>query len=154
MATNVNTGSHYKFNSGIGELTGDFAWANFAVPTGRFFYTLIFLLSSMNHFKSAGVAYAASQGVPAPQLLVPLSGLMILFGGLSVLLGYRARLGALLLILFLVPVTLMMHNFWTLSDPMMYQIQQAMFMKNLSMLGAALMILYFGSGPVSFDNRT
>jgi putative oxidoreductase len=55
--------------------------------------------------------------------------------------------------LFLVPVTVMIHNFWAMTDPNMAQVNQIMFMKNLSMLGAALLITYFGSGPLSVDNR-
>jgi putative oxidoreductase len=47
----------------------------------------------------------------------------------------------------------MMHRFWTVSDPMMLQVQQAMFMKNLSMLGAALFISQMGAGPLSLDDR-
>jgi putative oxidoreductase len=82
--------------------------------------------------------------------LVPLSGILILLGGLSIMLGYHARIGALFIILFLVPVTLIMHNFWAVSDPAQVQIQQAMFMKNL---GGALLIFNFGAGPVSFDEK-
>jgi uncharacterized membrane protein YphA (DoxX/SURF4 family) len=55
---------------------------------------------------------AASHGERLPDLLVPLSGGMALVGGLSVLLGYRTRFGALLLVIFLVPMTVVMHNFW------------------------------------------
>jgi putative oxidoreductase len=71
-------------------------------------------------------------------------------GGLSVLLGYRARLGAWLIVLFLIAVT-PLHNFWAVHDPMMAQIQMAMFMKNISMLGGALLISQFGAGPLSLD---
>jgi putative oxidoreductase len=78
---------------------------------------------------------------------------LALAGGLSVLFGYKARIGAWLLVLFLVPVTLMMHAFWTVPDAGIARIQEAMFMKNLSMLGAALMITYMGAGPVSIDER-
>jgi len=56
-------------------------------------------------------------------------------------------------VLFLIPVTFMMHKFWTVSDPMMAQIQMVMFMKNVSMLGGALLISYFGAGPFSLDAR-
>ena len=73
--------------------------------------------------------------------------------GISVLLGYRVRIGAWLLVLFLVPVTFMMHAFWAVPDPMMARMQQAMFMKNLSMLGGALLLTYFGAGPISVDAR-
>ena len=60
---------------------------------------------------------------------------------------------AWLLIIFLVPVTLMLHNFWAVKDPMLAQMQLAMFMKNLSMLGGALLISQFGAGPLSLDAR-
>ena len=76
-----------------------------------------------------------------------------LAGGLSILLGYLAKIGTWLIVLFLVPVTLMMHIFWTVSDPMAAQVQMIMFMKNVSMLGAALLISQFGAGPFSLDRR-
>ncbi len=120
---------------------------------GRILYSLIFLLAGPFHFSHQDIAYAAQQGVPLPGLLVPASGVIALAGGLSILLGYRARVGAWLLVLFLVPVTLMMHNFWAVKDPMMAQMQMAMFMKNLSILGGALLISYFGGGPLSLDAR-
>ena len=103
------------------------------------------------HFSAQGIGYAAHSGVPWPNVLVPLSGIVALAGGLSVLLGYHARIGALLLALFLIPVTLMMHAFWNIPDAQMAQMQMVMFMKNVSMLGAALMVMYFGAGPISID---
>jgi putative oxidoreductase len=114
-------------------------------------FVLLFLVSVPSHFDSQGIGYAASQGVPAPQILVPLSGVLLLLGGASVALGFHARIGALLLALFLVPVTLFMHRFWAISDPAAAQMQYIMFMKNVSLLGATLMIAYFGSGPASVD---
>jgi putative oxidoreductase len=69
------------------------------------------------------------------------------------LLGHRARVGAWFIALFLVPVTFMMHKFWTVHDPMMAQIQTIMFMKNVSILGGALLISRFGAGPLSLDAR-
>jgi uncharacterized membrane protein YphA (DoxX/SURF4 family) len=54
-------------------------------------------------------------------------------------------------VIFLVPVTLVMHNFWSVSDPMMRQVETANFMKNVTMLGGALVISYFGAGPLSLD---
>ena len=58
-----------------------------------------------------------------------------------------------MLVLFLIPVTLMMHKFWGISDPQAAQMQMIMFMKNLSMLGGALLITQFGAGPASIDAR-
>jgi putative oxidoreductase len=123
------------------------------VVFGRLLFTTIFLMSGVGHFSKQTIGYAASKGVPLASIAVPLSGVLALAGGLSVLLGYRARLGAWLIILFLVPVTLMMHNFWAVKDPMMAQMQMIMFMKNLSMLGGALLITQFGAGPLSLDGR-
>ncbi len=123
----------------------------YTVLLGRILYSSIFILSSFHHFSKQVIDYAASQGVPMASILVPLSGIMALLGGLSILLGYKARWGAWVLVLFLVPVTIMMHNFWAVSDPMAQQMQMAMFMKNAAMLGAALLIAYFGPGPLSLD---
>src|SRR5438132_561621 len=92
-------------------------------------------------------------GVPFASILVPLSGVLAIAGGLSILLGYRAKLGAWALVLFLIPVSLMLHKFWTVTDPMMAQIQMILFMKNVSMLGGALLISQFGAGPFSLDAR-
>lgn len=125
----------------------------FLVPVGRTLFAAIFVLAAPGHFSAQTIAYAAHQGVPLANLAVPLSGLVAGIGGLLVLLGWKARFGAWLLVLFLVPVTLMMHAFWKVADPMMAQMQMAMFMKNLSMLGGALLIAYFGPGPVSLDAR-
>jgi len=123
------------------------------VLVGRLLFVLVFLMSGPRHFMGQTIAYAASQGVPLASLAVPFSGLLALAGGLSILLGYRARIGAWLIVLFLVGVTPMLHNFWTVTDPMMYQMQMIMFMKNVSMLGGALVISQLGSGPWSLDSR-
>ena len=123
------------------------------VVLGRFLFALIFLMAGANHFNKQTIGYAASQGVPLASIAVPLSGVLAIAGGLSILLGYRVKPGAWLIVLFLVPVTLMMHKFWTVSDPMMAQIQMVLFMKNVSMLGGALLISQFGAGPLSLDAR-
>jgi len=118
---------------------------------GRILFSLIFITAAPRHFTPEGIQHAADLGVPFASLLVPISGVMAMAGGLSITAGYKARWGAWLLVGFLVPVTLMMHAFWTLKDPLMIHLQQAMFAKNLSMLGAALLISQFGAGEVSLD---
>jgi putative oxidoreductase len=123
------------------------------VLLGRFLFALIFLMAAPNNFSSQTIAYAASQGVPLASIAVPIAGVLSLAGGLSVLLGYRAKIGAWLLIAFLAAVTPMMHNFWTVTDPMMHQMQLIMFLKNLSMMGGALLVTQFGAGPWSLDAR-
>lgn len=123
------------------------------VLLARVFFVLIFLIAGPNHFSSQIIGYAASQGVPLASIAVPFSGVLALVGGLSILLGYRAKIGAWLIVLFLVGVTPTLHKFWVVSDPMMHQMQMIMFMKNLSMLGGALLISQLGSGPWSLDGR-
>ncbi len=125
----------------------------FVVLIGRILFSAIFILSGFNHFSAGTKAYAASQGVPMAGVLVPIAGILCLLGGLSILFGFKARFGALLLVIFLVPVTFTIHRFWGIADPMMAMNQQIHFMKNLSMLGAALMFTYLGAGPLSIDNR-
>src|SRR5437870_5190938 len=121
---------------------------------GRILFASIFVLAALGHFSSQEIAFAAAQGVPLAWIAVPFSGLMALVGGLSIALGYKARLGAVLLILFLVPVTFTMHQFWTATDPLIAQDQMAHFFKNLSLIGSALFIFHFGSGPLSLDARS
>ncbi len=137
----------------VSENPGPKWYPGYLVLVARGLFVTIFLMSAPHHFLSGTIGYGAGQGVPLAGFLVPASGAIAILGAISVLLGYRARIGAWLLVFFLVPVTIMMHNFWAVSDPTMAQIQQIMFLKNLSMLGGALLIAYFGAGPVSLDAR-
>jgi putative oxidoreductase len=147
MATDVLDRPHV---SEVPEATGAIAWL---VPLGRVLFALIFLSSGLSHFSRQTIGYAASQGVPYAGFFVPVAGILALVGGLGVAFGFHTRLAALLLVVFLVPVTFKMHAFWTVKDAMMAMNQQIHFMKNLSMLGAALFFLGVGGGPVSLDAR-
>ena len=121
------------------------------VPIARFLFALIFILSGFNHFTSGSISYADSMGIPMADILVPVSGLMAIMGGLSIMLGLHARFGAILILIFMLPVTVLMHNFWSYSDPQMAQMQMIHFMKNLSLIGGALLISFYGAGPHSLD---
>ena len=125
----------------------------YLVPIGRVLFGAIFLASVPMHFAQAAFDHAAAAGVPMANVLVPLSGILELVGALMLVLGFHARIGALLLALFLVPVTLMMHKFWGISDPMQAQMQQVNFLKNVALLGTTFMLMYFGAGPISLDAR-
>ncbi len=127
----------------------------YVVLIGRILYATIFVLFGLFHFINlqSMSQYAASQGVPAPTLMTVITGILLVVGGLSVLVGYKAKLGAWLLVVFLVPTAFLMHNFWAIADPMQSSNQMAHFMKNLSLAGAALLIAYFGSGPMSLDKE-
>ena len=123
------------------------------IVAGRALFAFIFILASPRQFQAAAVNAAARHGVPMAQILVPLSGVLAGLGGLSILLGYRAKIGAWLIAIFLLAVTPVMHNFWAIADPAMAQAQMVNFMKNVAMLGGALLITQFGGGPWSLDAR-
>jgi putative oxidoreductase len=120
------------------------------VLLGRICFAVVFILGTMGHFNGQDLPYAIQAGVPMAKIMVPLAGVVAVIGGLSILFGYKAKLGGWLIVLFLVPVTLMMHNFWA-APATMRAMQMTNFYKNLSMLGGALLISQFGAGPWSLD---
>lgn len=125
-----------------------------AIPLiGRILFSFQFLNGGMFHFTPDALAYASAQKVPFPEFLVPFSGIMAIVGGLSIALGLKGKWGAWLIVLFLIPVTIIMHNFWVLIGPAERAMQTAMFTKNLSMMGGAFLITYFGTGPLSLTNK-
>ena len=153
MSTNSASVPYHTSTSFRSERAQSRTLTGAVVFAGRLLFSFIFIFGALNNFSHQSIAYAAAQGVPLASIAVPLSGLLALAGGLSILLGYHARFGAWLVVLFLVGVTPMMHNFWVVKDPMMAQMQMIMFLKNLSMLGGALLISQFGTGPWSLDAR-
>lgn len=125
-----------------------------AVVVGRVFLSSIFIVSGT--FKLMGLAAVtetlAAKGLPAPQVLAVLAAAVEIIGGLSVLTGTLARFGGLILFLFLIPTTVIFHNFWDLSGAEM-QTQLTQFLKNLGIMGGLLLLIAFGAGKVSLDAR-
>lgn len=124
--------------------------ATYAPLIGRFLIAFIFLQSGwdklFNFSKTA--ALMASQGIPAPQVLLVPTLVILLGGGLMILLGWHARWAALALVVFLIPATLFFHHFWSYPAPQQLN-QFHHFVKNLAILGALLYIVGMGSGPLS-----
>ncbi len=122
---------------------------------GRIFYSLIFITSGISHLLNLSEMskYTASLGIPLPTVATLISGVILVFGGLSVLLGYKVKIGAIILIVFLIPVSFIAHSFWGIEDAMQAQIQMIMFMKNFAMAGAAFIFYYFGTGPLSLEKQ-
>ncbi|MDF7825821.1 DoxX family protein [Pontiellaceae bacterium B12227] len=124
---------------------------------GRFFLIVIFLMSALgNKIPNFGgtVKYMESEGVPAAALLLAGAILFLIAGSISILIGYRARIGATLLLVFLILATYWFHDFWTFEDAQAKQMQTIAFMKNLALVGAMLMIIARGPGNPSLDNRS
>lgn len=120
---------------------------------GRIFLSAIFLASGvMKLFNWSGTAeHMAQKGMTAVPLFLGLAIAFELVGGLSVLLGFFTRYGAALLVLFLVPATLVFHNFWD-ETGMAAQSQMQHFMKNLAIMGGLLAVAALGPGRCSLDH--
>jgi uncharacterized membrane protein YphA (DoxX/SURF4 family) len=114
----------------------------FSLWLGRVLFGGYFFFSGLNHFINMKqlAPYAASKGVPIPELAVAFTGALIVLGGLSVLLGFMPRVGLTLIVLFLIPVTLVMHNFWALQEPERMA-QMVHFLKNTGLLGACFAMI-------------
>lgn len=117
---------------------------------GRILFAALFIGSAFGHLtqSEAMAGYASSRGVPQAKLAVLGSGVLILIGGLLVLLGIWMDLGALLLVIFLLPTAVLMHPFWKETDPMAKQNEMVSFNKDVALAGAALLLfaLYAGYG--------
>jgi uncharacterized membrane protein YphA (DoxX/SURF4 family) len=85
--------------------------------------------------------YTKMKGVPLPLVAVSLTGVILILGGLSILLGVYPLVGVVLLVVFLLPASVMMHNFWKVQDPQMKMGERTNFIKNMALLGAVLMLL-------------
>jgi uncharacterized membrane protein YphA (DoxX/SURF4 family) len=108
---------------------------------GRIIFGGYFVYNGINHFMSLSTmsGYAKSKGVPAPSVAIAGTGLLVLLGGLSELLGVYPLAGGILLVIFLVGVSFKIHNFWAIQDLQMRMIETTNFTKNMALLGAVLM---------------
>ena len=109
---------------------------------GKALFSLLFISSGINHLKGADAmaGYAASKGVPAAKLMVQLSGVLILLGGLSLISGVYVDLGALAIALFCLVSAVQMHPFWKETDAMAKMGETVNFFKNIALGGAALAV--------------
>ena len=126
-----------------------------ALIAGRVLFALLLISSGINHFtkNEAMTGYAKYKKVPMAKAAVYLSGLMILLGGIYIVLGFYADLGALLIALFLIPTAFLMHAFWKETDPTAKQNETIGFFKDLSLAGAALIIFALLRGGADFGSN-
>lgn len=112
------------------------------VLIGRILFSALFLTSGYAHLarRQMMVGYAVGKGVPLARLVVPATGVQIIAGALMILLGIWQDLGALLLVIFLVPTAVLMHPFWKEDDAQMRAVEQSQFMKDTALAGAALVM--------------
>ena len=121
---------------------------------GRVLLSAIFIIAGLEKIPgwTNTLGYMQSKGMHAASFFLACAIVIEIVGGLSILLGYRARVGALMLALYLVPVSLIFHNFWMLSGPDA-QMQFVNFLKNITIIGGLLGIVANGAGAWSMDSR-
>ena len=110
---------------------------------GRMMFGGFFLVNGINHFKHAAQlsGYAAAKNVPKPELAVKASGVVLITGGTSILLGVKPKLGAAAIIGFLAAVSPVMHDFWKAEQPEQRMNDSINFLKNLALAGGAMALL-------------
>ncbi len=121
---------------------------------GRLLLCGIFLSSGINKIMEweQTASYMAAKGMPLVKVLLGGAILFEMVGGLSVVVGFKARIGATLLVVFLIPTTIIFHDFWA-YEAQQQQDQLINFMKNLAILGGLFQIAAVGPGPWSIDKR-
>ncbi len=112
---------------------------------GRIIVGGFYIYNGLNHFLNFTMlsGYAKSKGIPLPEVSVAVAGVLLLVAGITLLLGFYPEIGVLALVLFFIPVSLMMHNFWAVG-PDEKAIQMINFTKNMALMGSALMFLKIG----------
>ncbi|MBX3433164.1 MAG: DoxX family protein [Pirellulales bacterium] len=122
---------------------------------GRVMIAVIFLSSAVGNkipqFNDVA-GYMAAEGVPAPQVMLAGAIAFLIVGGLSVIVGYKTRIGAALLLAFLALATYYFHDFWTFEGQDR-QMQMIQFMKNLALMGTMVFLIANGPGRGSWDAR-
>jgi putative oxidoreductase len=119
---------------------------------GRLMISAIFISSGLSKLAahSTMVGYAAAKGLPAPDLAIWIATAIEVFGGLGILLGFQTRIVAWVLCLYLIPTTLVFHNFWALQGMERMDNQIHLF-KNVAIMGGLLFVATFGAGAYSID---
>jgi putative oxidoreductase len=110
---------------------------------GRVIFGLFFIYNGYGHFAKFKnmVGYAKFKKVPQPEMMVALSGAMLVLGGISYVLGIDTQVGTILLLAFMIPTTYMMHQFWNEKDAQAKMNETIGFTKNMAIIGALLMFL-------------
>ena len=124
----------------------------FGPLAGRIMLALIFLIAGFGKIGNfaATAGYMAGKGIPFAEIALVATIVIEIGGGAMLVIGWKARWAALALFLFLIPATLIFHNFWA-ADAAQFQNQMNHFLKNVCILGGMLYIMTFGSGPLSLE---
>lgn len=130
------------------------AYKAYVSVVGRLLLALMFILSGFGKLGNieGTAAFVASGGLPAPTFLAVAVGVLELFGGLALVVGYQVRLAGLALGLFTIAASVVFHAYWSAPAAQQF-VTQLLFMKNISVAGGMLLISALGAGPLSIDAR-
>jgi putative oxidoreductase len=122
---------------------------------GRFLIAILFLMAGISKIPGwdGTAAYMASKGVPMVGVALAITVAVEILASIMIIVGFKARYAAAAILIWLIPVTFMMHDFWNVADAMQQRMQMIMFNKNVAIMGALLLIMAFGPGPKSIDKR-
>jgi putative oxidoreductase len=119
---------------------------------GRILISQIFILSGISKIMnySMMIGYVAPAHLPLPKISLGLAAAIEILGGLSVLTGFHTKVSAWILFLYLIPTTLLFHNFWAMQG-MARQDNIVHFQKNLAIMGGLLFLALYGAGRYALD---
>lgn len=125
---------------------------SFGLLIARILISFIFIFSGITKFMNfdATAQMMAAKGITLAPFFLVVAGSLEILGGLAILLGFYTRIGALLLIVFLIPTTLIFHDFWNFQGDEM-QMQMSNFLKNITIMGGLLYVACTGAGKLSID---
>lgn len=120
---------------------------NFFLLVARIFVVLIFLIAGINKITdfAGSQQYMEALGMPMTSFLLVVALIIEVLGSLMIIFGYKTRWAAIVLVIYLIPVTLIFHT--KFSDI----VQMIMFLKNLGLMGGLLYLFFFGPGAYSLD---
>lgn len=125
---------------------------NFTIFLARLCLSAIFIYAGIQKFlfHDATLQYMAAKNLPAVPVLLVLAALVELIGGACLIIGFKTRTAAALLLLFLIPATYLFHDFWNVGGADK-QLQTLMFLKNIAIMGGLLLLIACGSGRCGVD---
>ncbi|MHB8410553.1 MAG: DoxX family protein [Candidatus Acidiferrales bacterium] len=119
---------------------------------GRILISVIFLLSGITKLMSwsGSAAFLAVKGMPMPSVMLAGAIIVEVLGALCLITGFQTRIAAIIMFLYLIPATLIFHNFWAMQGAMRADMQ-IHFLKNVAIMGGLLMVAAYGPGQLSVD---
>jgi putative oxidoreductase len=124
-------------------------------PIARILISTIFMVSGIMKLMnfSATANMIGQSGIPLPTVVTAIAILIELLGAIMIIVGWQTKLAAWIQFIYLIPVTLMYHNFWA-APPQMHDMQMMNFLKNLGIMGGLLILAVRGAGASSVDSSS